>query len=355
MELALYHPEFGYYLSPAPRAGKQGDFLTSPELSPFFGRVIGRQLHEVWNALGAPAEFTVIEYGAGGGRLAHDVLTAAWEEAPAFASAARYVLHEFNAHRRDEAAALLEAAGFAAQCAFEGPGGAPAAVQAMAGCVVTNEFIDALPVHRALWRAGALRERYVVWRDDWFTEELDVPSTPRLQALLEEEGIELAEGQHVDVILAAGDWLCDAAARLSRGAVLTIDYGYPSAEMYAPRHHAGTFLCYYQHTANEEPFARVGRQDMTAHVDFGLLSRAGARAGLATLGETTQGAFLANFGLGDILVASQGTGRELAEYLVDRTAVFAMIDPRGMGGFRVLLQGKGVTLDAPRGFTGAPG
>src|SRR5438094_482902 len=118
-------------------------------------------------------------------------------------------------------------------------------------------------------------------------------------------GVALAAGQSADIGLAAGDWLAGAARRLARGLVLTIDYGHPTADLYAPARREGTFLCYYRHTVNDEPYARVGRQDMTAHVDFGALERAGAAAGLTTLGLTTQAAFLIALGLGDLLVAQQ--------------------------------------------------
>lgn len=350
MELALYHQDFGYYLGAGVRAGARGDFLTAPELSPLFGHAVARQLLQVWQALGGPPEFVVTEYGAGRGRLAHAVFEAAQAESPHFGAALRYVLHEVNPHRRADALELLRASGFGERCSFEWPGSAPAYAVPVDGAIVANEFIDALPVHRAVWRQGVLRERYVAWSAGWFAEEEDASSTPGLAAPIVDAGVALEEGQQVDLILGTAPWLETAAARLARGVVLTIDYGYPSAELYAPRRRAGTFLCYYQHTTNDEPYTRVGRQDMTAHVDFGLLRRAGERLNLTLLGETAQRHFLIDLGLGELLVAGQTPGRDLASYLVDRTAVATLIDPRRMGDFRVQLQGKGIVLDTPRGF-----
>ena len=348
MELALYHPEHGYYLGPEERPGHAGDFATAPETSPLFGRCLARQLREVWALLGQPSPFTAIEYGAGGGRLARDVLAGAHEEAPDFAASLRYVLHEANAHRRAAAARALQEAGFGGQAATEAPG--EEAAEPVVGAVLSNEFVDALPVHRVVMREGALLERYVRWDGEWFAEELDRPSTPRLAAALVEGGVALAEGQAAEVNLAAGEWLARAARRLTRGIVLTIDYGYPTAELYDPKRREGTFMCYYRHTLNDDPYARVGRQDMTAHVDFGALERAGARAGLATLGLTTQGEFLAALGLGELLVAERAPGsaaRDYAGYLAGRAAVLALIDPRGMGGFRVLAQGRDFAPPTP--------
>lgn len=344
MELALYHPRHGYYLGAEARPGRKGDFITSPELSPLFGHCLMRQAREVWDLLGRPAPFTVIEYGAGGGRLVRDVLVAARAEAPAFAADLRYVLHEANPHRRAETARLLAEAGVADHAVLEAPG-EEAGTTPVAGLILTNEFVDALPVHRVLCRDGALLERYVAWGGAWFAEELGPPSTPRLVAALAAGGVQLAEGQSAEVNLAAGDWLAGAARRLARGVILTIDYGHPTAELYDPVRRDGTFLCYYRHTTADDPYARVGHQDMTAHVDFGALERAGAAAGLATLGLTRQAHFLTGLGLGELLVAGQTQDRALPDYLADRAAVLALIDPRGMGGFRALAQARGLAPD----------
>ena len=353
MDLALYHPTHGYYRVRAERPGRGGDFLTAPELSPFFGTCLARQLHEVWQLLGRPDPFTVLEYGAGGGRLAQDILAGARDEAPDFAAALRYRLHETNPHRRASARALLDTTGLGAAVSAEDPA-APLDTAPFVGAIITNEFADALPVHRVSGNPdGTISERYVRWDDaqSWFAEELDEPSTPRLAAALAAGGVTLQAGQRAEISLAAYDWLLAAAVRLSRGLILTIDYGYPTAELYAPKRREGTFLCYHRHTANETPYTQIGQQDMTAHVDFGALERAGAGAGLQTLGFTTQGHFLTNLGLGDLLVATQTPGRALDAYLTDRAAVLALIEPGGMGRFGVLAQGKAFAPPRPlRGF-----
>jgi SAM-dependent MidA family methyltransferase len=342
MDLALYHPQHGYYRSAEERPGRGGDFLTAPELSPFFGQCLARQVRQIWDELGRPGSFTVLEYGAGGGRLAHDILAAARAESPDFAACLRYRLHELNPHRRANARALLASAGLLGQADFEGPEDEADAAPFI-GMVLTNEFVDALPVHRIVGQEdGAILERYVRWDEasGWFAEELDAPSTPRLAAALAEGGVVLEAGQSAEINLAADEWLAEAAGRLARGLVLTIDYGYLTAELYAPKRREGTFYCYYRHTANDDPYARVGEQDMTAHVDFGALLRAGEPLGLRPLGLTTQGPLLSNLGLGELLVATQRPGRALDAYLADRGAVLALIEPGGMGRFGVLAQGK---------------
>ena len=355
MELALYHPELGYYHAAQERPGRGGDFLTAPELTPFFGHCLMRQLRQVWQELGQPDEFAILEYGAGGGRLALDLLSAARTEAPDFAACLRYLLHETNPHRRTAARDLLERAGFGAQVALDESSpteaGAPAP---LVGAILSNEFVDALPVHRVVGGpANELRERYVGWdaSEAWFAEELGQPSTPQLATALAEAGVVLAPDQSGEINLAAGAWLAQAASRLARGIILTIDYGYHSAELYSPKRREGTFLCYYQHTALDDPYVRIGAQDMTAHVDFGALERHGKRLGLAPLGFTTQGPFLSSLGLGDLLVATQRPDRALDDYLGDRTAVLTLIDPGRMGRFGVLAQGRGFTpAQQLRGF-----
>jgi SAM-dependent MidA family methyltransferase len=350
MDLVLNEPTWGYYRVAAERPGRGGDFVTAPELSPLFGHCLFRQLREVWAALGEPDRFTVLEYGAGGGRLARDILAAARAADPAFAAALRYRLHEGNAHRRASACALLAGGGFADRIAFEGPDAPPDDAAPFVGAIVSNEFADALPTHRVRGAAGgAIEEAFVGWdaATGGFVERWAAPSTPRLAAALAAGGATLAPEQAGEIGLAAADWLAGAAARLARGLVLTIDYGYPTAALYAPERRAGTFLCYYRHTANEEPYRRVGQQDMTAHVDFGALERAGVAAGLRTLGFTTQGPFLGNLGLGELLVATQRPGRALDDYLTERGAVLALIDPGGMGRFGVLAQGRDLAPPAP--------
>jgi len=354
MDLALNHPTWGYYRVRDERPGRGGDFVTAPELSPLFGHCLFRHLREVWAALGEPDTFTVLEYGAGGGRLTYDILAAARAADPAFAAALRYRLHEGNAHRRASARALLTGAGFADRSAFEGPDAPPAPDAPLVGAIISNEFADALPTHRVRGAAnggsgGAIEEAFVGWDEaaGGFVERWSAPSTPRLAAALAAGGVSLAPGQAGEISLAAADWLAGAAARLARGLVLTIDYGYPTAELYAPERRDGTFRCYYRHTANEEPYVRVGQQDMTAHVDFGALERAGAAVGLQTLGFTTQGPFLSNLGLGELLVATQRPGRALDDYLAERGAVLALIDPGGMGRFGVLAQGRSFAPPAP--------
>ena len=318
MALALYGPG-GYYAGggEASRIGAAGDFFTSPHAHPAFGALIAVQLEQMWRLLGRPERFDVVEAGAGGGRLARDVTD--------FASA-------------------LDAS-FAAAVAYQQVEGYGSALpDGFAGCLLSNELFDAFPVHRVRLVDGKLREVYVTLASDGrFTEALDEPSTPRLASRLVTEGVELGEGWTAEVSLEAGDWMRGAASRLARGYAIAIDYGDPAERLYSERRHNGTLRAHYQHTASDDPYARVGRQDLTAHVDFTSLIEAGKEAGLIPVTLMTQREFLTNLGaevLLDAVAASDGPKQ------ADLKGLRGLLDPAGLGGFRVLVQAKGAPADA---------
>ena len=317
MALALYGPG-GYYTGgEAQRIGMAGDFFTSPHAHPAFGALIALQLEQMWRLLGCPERFDVVEAGAGGGQLARDVLD--------FASALE----------GDFAAALgyQEVEGYGSEI----PDG-------FTGCLLSNELFDAFPVHRVRMAGGKLCEVYVTLADDGrFAEALDEPSTPRLAARLASEGVKLGEGWTAEVSLEAADCMKDAASRLARGYAITVDYGDPAERLYSERRSGGTLRSHYQHTSSDDPYARVGRQDLTAHVDFTALIAAGGAAGLMPVTLLTQREFLTNLGAEVLLDAIAGSdGPKQA----DLKGLRSLLDPAGLGDFRVLVQAKGAPAAA---------
>ena len=340
MELALYHPRWGYYATGV-HVGKEGDFYTSPHVSPVFGAALAGQMGEMWNALDRPSDFTIVEVGAGTGQLACHVLEALPDAAPALAHRARFVIVErARVARRVQAKTLGPLADRVTWVtALEECGTFP-------GCLYANELIDAFPFHRVVQERTALREVCVDLGGTHFVETLETPSTPRLAEHLAALGITLPEGYRTEVNLAAGDWMAQVGRHLAEGFVVTIDYGYPAAEYYAPHRNRGTFLCYYHHTTNEEPLERIGEQDITAHVDFTSLARAGEGAGLKTVGFTTQSDFLLHGGTEAIeraVAAAQAKGDDAVARWKTTAGIKSLLDPEGMGGtFKLLLQAKGV-------------
>jgi SAM-dependent MidA family methyltransferase len=322
MERVLTEPGIGYYASSGLRPTRGGDFLTAPELHPFFGRCLARFIEAAWRRAGSPSRYLVREYGAGRGTL------------------------------RESAAAGLSAdgsplAGRVDWQAVDLPS-RTAATTEPADLVLANEYLDALPVHR-LRQVGGLREAWVGWHGGWFTEILAELSDSALEAYLVAAGIELREGQRAEICLAAPRWVTEVAGTLREGGLLlVIDYGHEAAELYGPRRMAGSLLTYREHAVADDPFLAVGRSDITAHVDVSALRRAADDAGLAHLGQTTQAHFLVGLGLGELLAA---LGREPAtgpsEYVDARSAVARFLDPRHLGAFAVLAWGRDVPPGPP--------
>jgi len=346
MELALYHPERGYYATRDDRGSRTGDFLTAPETHPIFGRVVGRQLHEMWELSGRPTPYRLLEYGAGSGVLALDVLRGLVADGSELQKALRYRPVEVSVERSESIQRRLADDGFGANVERDGAAGS--------GCVLANEFLDALPVHRVLEREGRLQEVFVGWRDGHFVELPETPSSQALAERLAAEGVRLADGQTAEICLGLDAWAADTAVRLERGFMLLIDYGYPAAELYAPTRGGGTLRAYTRQRAHADPFVAIGRQDLTAHVDVTAVTTALAARGWRAVGETRLADFLVALGVEDLLGSIRADpATSPAEYLALRSGLVRMLDPRALGNFRVMAFGRGVP-EGPvlRGFAG---
>ncbi len=348
MEAALYHPRLGYYRAARPPMGRQGDYVTSPETGSLFGAMVGRQLREMWESLGAPAAFDVVEAGPGNGLLARDMLEWAARAAAPFFDAIRYDLVETSGSLAEQQRRTLGD--------LELPAGKVAWSEslpdAVDGCVVSNELLDAFPVHRVLVRGGRLNEVYVTLEDGAFSEEIDEPSTPEIEAYFGRLGLLPGEGCYAEVNLEAPRWMASAGAALRRGFILTFDYGYEAPELYASWHRDGTLLCFYQQSPATDPYARIGRQDITASVDFTTLISAGEACGLTTLGLTTQARFLEALGLHEALQVRTGSEAAMEEYFARRRAALELTDAAGLGRIRVLVQSKNLGRPALTGLAG---
>jgi SAM-dependent MidA family methyltransferase len=340
MELALYEPGLGYYRSPTARPGRGGDFLTAPEANPIFGRAIARHVVDVWRALGRPTTLAIREHGSGSGLLAAALLDGLALEEPDLYRGVRYRPVEVEDRRLVELRNRLAAAGHAD--VLESDDARP-----IVGLVIANEVLDALPTHRVVGGSD-LSEVFVDWRDGALVDHVAAPSSAALGERLATEGVTLQPGQGAEICLALNDWVERMAAGLERGVGLLIDYGYPASELYDPvRRPRGTLAAYLGQRAHTDPYRAVGRQDLTAHVDTTAVELAATRAGLRHLATTTQSAFLAGLGVGELLVELQsGPDATLQRYLEARSALVRMIDPAAMGRFRVLAFGRGIEVDA---------
>jgi SAM-dependent MidA family methyltransferase len=353
MELALYHPQFGYYMrrpdgADHERIGWSGDFYTSADVHPILGRAIAAQARQMDELVGCPTPFTIVEAGAGKGLLARDCLAAIHAEQGGFASRVRYVLIErspvMRELQRQNLALWLSTPGLVTWLE-DLDGLAP---QSVTGLFFSNELIDAFPVHRVQVAAGRTEELYVDYRDGRFVNCFKPLSMPVLVQYLRQVNPTWPEGYRTEVNLLAIGWMEQVARRMDRGFVLTIDYGHTAQDLYGPERKDGTFLCYFQQRANDDPFMRVGEQDMTAHVDFSSLAAVGETQGLHVTGFTNQMSFLMGLGV-----------EEMVEKLEPESPAFRaaihLLRPNGMGStFKVLVQHKGISRPELHGLKFKP-
>jgi SAM-dependent MidA family methyltransferase len=289
MERALYDPAHGFYGSGRAGVGTGGDFFTNVSVGPLFGRLLARQFAEMWTRLGEPPEFSVVEQGAHHGDFAADVLGALREFAPACLAATRYRIVEPLAALQAVQQEKLATAGCVSW--VESLAASPPFV----GVHFSNELPDAFPVHRVVRRGDGWQERAVDWDGAHFVF-VDAPlSDPRLDSALRALP-ELPEGYESEFNLAAPAWVAEVATRLQRGYLLAIDYGYSRAEYYRPERKQGTLSAYAGHQRENDPLARPGEIDLTAHVDFTSLAEAALGAGLELAGFTDQHHFMVGLG-----------------------------------------------------------
>jgi len=349
MDLALFHPEAGYYAR-LETVGAKGDFATSPSLTPSFGKLFARQIVQIWQALDRPSRFDVIELGPGAGQFAESILHEA-ERHPRFFKALRYTLMERSASLRETQAARLarwaSRIGWAEEIAAIAP-------DSVDGVIISNEFFDALPCHRLEQKPDGLRELALRVTGEAFEEIRVPPSDPRLAEEIAADGIVLRDGQRIEVSLAGVEAMEAIASRLRRGVVISIDYGDVAREVYSPRRPHGTVRGYFRHMRVDDPYARPGEQDLTYDVNFTALARAGERGGLATLGLAPQGDVLRHLGL-EQEIRELRKGKPRLEADLASAPLSKVADPRSMGeGFKVLFQAKGISREAIAGLGGTP-
>jgi len=347
MRECLYHPAHGYYSKAESK--RFADYYTSVDVHPIFARLLARQFAEMWERLGRPAEFMLVEAGAGAGRCASQVLDFCEAKLPTFYDALRYVAVERSAARREQA--TVRSKRHAAAGHLVSSAEVPAHVAA--GCFFSNELVDALPVHRVVMDGGAMKEIFVEFREGKFADVVAPLSTCAVSEYFAGQGIVLIEGQHAEAGLEACDWISEIGRRLGRGYVLTIDYGHPAADLFDDHHMHGTLLAYQNHRASEEFYAAPGQQDLTAHVNFTALELWGKRSGLETVGFTSQTAFLLALGQGNEFADLYDAGQSEAERTKGRLQLKTLIHPEGMGErFQVLVQQKGATSSQLAGLKG---
>ena len=332
MELALYAPRLGYYSGGASKLGAAGDFTTAPEITPLFGATLARAAAAII-AQSAP---DIIEFGAGTGRLARDVITALEKHGVGLNS---YTIIELSGElraRQQEALADLPQVRWL-----------DAMPETFSGVVLANEVLDAMPVELVIRTAdGWMRQMVTV--DNGAFAFVQAPLTAELQGQLERQVPEhehMLEG-YVTELHPVGAGFMGSLAQMfagGRGAAILLDYGFPAHEYYLDQRLGGTLMCHYRHHAHPDPFYLPGLQDITAHVDFTAMALAAQDAGLPVLGYMSQAAFLLGAGIGELLL--EYDPEQAISYLPHSRAVQKLVSPAEMGElFKVLIVGKDVQL-----------
>jgi len=334
MEMCLYDPEVGYYSRNVEQFGKAGDFYTSSDVHAVFGRLMARQFEEMWRAMGSVEQIELIELGPGRGLLARDVLDWTAKKFPEFFAALQYVLIEQSPALRARLAATLANHVDGRKVSIR-----EELVSMSGGCriVFANEFFDALPVE-VLSSEGELR---IGERGGGFIETWASPRAEELE-FLDKYGVHPEVGERVEVPLTAQRVMAEVAARIGRGFLVTIDYGYTRDEQLAGRHR-NTVTAYRQHSVSAAPYEAPGEQDITAHVNFTALAAAAAEEGLRVKTLLTQSQFLMGIGEGNQFADAFEECRLPQERAKVALQLKHLITPAGMGeSFHVLLASKGV-------------
>ncbi|MCG8401702.1 MAG: SAM-dependent methyltransferase [Firmicutes bacterium] len=352
MEMALYHPQYGYYSSNRLKIGGRGDFYTAPTVSPLFGAMVARQLAEMWRLAGAPGYWTLVEYGPGTGKLAGDIMDAVLREHPALYRAVNYHLVEISPGLEEQQRRQLANHQTAVKFHWS-QNLSDISPDGLDGCILANELVDAFPVHLVRQNRGALRELYVDTDGENSFHLVEGPlSTPELKEYFVMQNINLAEGQRAEVNLKAAAWLAGVAAHLRRGYVMVIDYGATADSLYGRHRFNGTLRCFHRHRLVDDPLVNVGGQDITAHVNFTALAMQGEKAGLQTLGLVSQPQFLLNLGIMDTLKEHNDFTYSPARQK-KTMAIKQLVLPGGMGDiFKVLIWAGGMGPPALTGLTG---
>jgi len=346
MEQALYDPEFGYYTSTRRRIGRDGDFYTNVSVGHLYGQLLALQLIDMWKLLGMPRHFTIVEQGAEDGQLALDILSAINEASSEAAAGIRYTIVEPTFSKQQQQRARLEPQFFGKVTWLT----RLADIEPITGAFISNEFVDAMPVHVVEYRNGGWSELLVENSAENFCFVPSEVKVPELAQALEKLPLPPYSPYRTEVNLAANRWIQAVGIKLRNGFVLIIDYGYPRDEYYRPERTEGTLSCYSRHRRTYNPFERPGEIDITAHVDFTSLAEAADQADLHLAGYTDQHHFMVGAAESRLRVlekAVEAQGKLTRAHSAFLGAYRTLMHPGNMGmAFKFLLLTKGLSEHA---------
>ena len=334
MRAALYDPAGGYYQrSDLERWGREGDYRTSPERSELFAATFARYFAKLYDELRRPAQWSIVECGAGDGRFAARVLRTLADRFPHVFAATRYVVYELSDDALRRARERLSDFGPSVEFHSDFD-----RVIAPRGIYFSNELLDAFPVHRVMKNRDGLAELYVTLDvEDSFVWSTGPLSTQRLAEFMRAHSLDLADGQIVEVNLAIDDWLAQVAGQLDEGFLITVDYGEEALKLYdSTRRPHGSLRGFRRHGFVDDVLAQPGEYDLTTTINWTQLKNAAA---FEVVKFATQDKFLLNEGLLEELELMIAVAHTDAEKVALSTSAREMILPGGMASsFQVLVQ-----------------
>jgi SAM-dependent MidA family methyltransferase len=334
MEIALYYPRMGYYTSEKEKIGKNGDYYTSPVLSSVFGEMIGRQLEEMW-CLMDKEPIMIVEYGAGTGALCFDILNYLKQNTALYQQLKYCIIEKSEVMKQKEEKILHEKVEWIDDISD---------IKKINGCILSNEVLDNFSVHLVEMK-DELMEVFVDYKNE-FIEALR-PASEELKNYFVMQNIVLPKNYRTEVNLQALEWIKEITASLQRGFIITIDYGFSCDELYSEKRNTGTLACYYQHKVTDLLYCNIGRQDITAHINFSALHFWGKKYGLECTGFCNQQYFLRSLGLANYLrkIEMESTNNNKELFFQVNKLLMEMGNK-----FKVLIQQKGVQSKALTGM-----
>ena len=354
MQLALYEPQHGYYASGRAEIGRSGDFFTNVSVGALFGKLLAGQFAEMWERLGKPCEFSIVEQGANNGQFAHDVLSALKISYSDLFASLRYVIVEpfpvLRARQREMLAVFPQVAWRDSLDALE----------PFVGVHFSNELIDAMPVRLVTFADGEWHERKVAVSESGDDDDNDfhfvtaqIDDNALRDQLAKIPLTAIPEGYETEVNLAAHDWLRALTAKLQRGYALAIDYGFPREIYYSAERKTGTLACYANHRRGENPLTAIGEADITAHVEFTSVIETARACGLDLAGFTDQHHFMVGLGALAFPDRADAANPLTAIEQKERRAFTTLMHPQMMGlSFKALALAKSAPISPSlAGFT----
>ena len=339
MQLALYDDDFGYYSSGKVKIGKDGDFYTSPCVHWAFGKIISKFISKCFNEL-ETQNFTILEIGAGKGYLALDILNSLKKSNSNLYNSVNYIVDELNPNHINHGKNLLKNH----EAKIKWVNSNREELPNFSGVVISNELFDSLPFHRIVAVENELKEIFVDYISGKFIEIKQQLSNEKIKKYIKNHNILLSNEQQIEVNLNIEQIYKKINRQLEKGFILNIDYGSLSKNLFTPDKKRGTFKCFYQHSLNENPLINIGNQDITADINFSELIFQANNLGIKTIKYTTQGQFLVDWGILNIIedLSFENLTNEIQREIF---AIKNLFMPNLMGNkFKVLIQKKNVSI-----------